>query len=183
MFSRNRFRTLRKFKKALKTDSVIRRKIVKLNCKEHTAYRLGIYREKMYNDLINKGCLENKSLILTFPDIDIFSDKDLVKHFIRGYVDGDGCIGIYNNKPFLSMLGTHDFLNGVLEWLKVHGGLVTNAKVNRCTGKDKENIFQLNFSSKKATSALLYLYENSNIYLERKYNKYLKIKDIYKDVL
>lgn len=137
----------------------------------------------MYNDLINKGCIENKSLTLTFPDIDIFGDKALVKHFIRGYVDGDGCIGIYNNRPFLSILGTYNFLNGVLEWLKVHGGLVTNTKVNKCTSKGKENIFQLNFSNRKAKSALLYLYENSNVYLERKYNKYLKIKDIYKDVL
>lgn len=176
---------LKKFKKTLKSNCTIRRKIVKLNNKEFVAYRLCISREKMYNDLINKGCIENKSLVLTFPNSDIFEDKNLVKHFIRGYVDGDGCIGIYgkNNTPHLSMLGTYDFLNGVLMWLKEHGKLDTSANVTRCTGKGKEKIFQLSLSNRKAMSALFHLYENSNIYLERKYNKYLKIKDIYKDVL
>ena len=43
----------------------------------------------MVNDLINLGCIPNKSLTLTFPD---FINDELLPHFIRGYFDGDGCI-------------------------------------------------------------------------------------------
>lgn len=176
---------LEKLKSALNSDSEIRRKMSKCDGKEFISYRFSVHREKMYNDLVEKGCIENKSLKLTFPNIDIFENKDLVKHFIRGYVDGDGSLGIYGDKriPNISILGTFEFLNGVLEWLKTDGNIETKANVIRCTSKGKENIFQIGFSSRNAHRAISYLYEDSSIYLDRKYDKYLQIKDIYKDVL
>jgi intein/homing endonuclease len=48
--------------------------------------------------LIKQGCFEKKSLILEFPKI----PAKLVKHFIRGYFDGDGCVSYYQNKTYIS---------------------------------------------------------------------------------
>lgn len=36
------------------------------------------------------GCTPQKSLTLEFPDKNIFKSVDLIRHFIRGYIDGDG---------------------------------------------------------------------------------------------
>ena len=176
---------LEKFKNMIHSDSPIRKRIARCNGKEFIAYRFSVHREKMYNDLADKGCIENKSLKLSFPNKNIFKEISLIKHFIRGYVDGDGSLGIYGEKkvPNISILGTFEFLNGVLDWLKNDGSIKTNARVIRCTGKGKENIFQLGFSRRNAYNVVNYLYDNSNIYLDRKYDKYLQIKDIYKDVL
>lgn len=41
----------------------------------------------MCEDLINLGCVPNKSLILKFPTFDIVPEK-YMSHFIRGYFDG-----------------------------------------------------------------------------------------------
>ena len=46
----------------------------------------------MKQDLILYGCTPNKSLTLEFPNKAIFKDPDLIRHFIRGYFDGDGSV-------------------------------------------------------------------------------------------
>lgn len=68
----------------------------------------------MKEQLINLGCVPNKSLILKFPSLNIFQEKKLVYAFIRGYVDGDGCLTFSKNgKLNLSIVGTYDFLLGI----------------------------------------------------------------------
>jgi hypothetical protein len=47
----------------------------------------------MFDDLCYHGCVPNKSLILKFPTI----NEGLISHFIRGYFDGDGTVGEYQN--------------------------------------------------------------------------------------
>lgn len=48
-------------------------------------------------DLKNKGCYQGKSLTLTFPSKDIVPEH-LIRHFIRGYFDGDGSVFISNER-------------------------------------------------------------------------------------
>ena len=74
--------------------------------------RFSIRNAQLHDSLIKQGCVPNKSLILTFPDINVVSE-DLVRHFIRGYFDGDGCLSFNKNKyctPNISILGTKQFL-------------------------------------------------------------------------
>ena len=52
----------------------------------------------LINTLISYGCTPKKSLTLKFPDISIFKNMDLIRHFIRGYFDGDGSVFISNEK-------------------------------------------------------------------------------------
>ena len=69
--------------------------------------RWSVVNKHLWETLNNYGCTPRKSLTLKFPDISIFSSKSLVRHFIRGYIDGDGSIMV--NKPILDILGTTFF--------------------------------------------------------------------------
>ena len=48
---------------------------------------------QMFNDLNNLGCTPVKSLSIRLPKL----PKSLLHHFIRGYFDGDGTVGVYKN--------------------------------------------------------------------------------------
>lgn len=52
-------------------------------------YALDINSAHMSRRLSQLGVVQNKSLILQFPD---WLNEDLIPHFLRGYIDGDGTI-------------------------------------------------------------------------------------------
>lgn len=56
-----------------------------------TRYLLRIGSHKLYDKLILLGLYPNKSLTIEFPDI----PKEHLHHFVRGYLDGDGCVYFY----------------------------------------------------------------------------------------
>lgn len=76
---------LRLFRRVLKTKTPIHK------CKNKNTYGFYVWSKKMYFDLINLGCVPRKSLILQFPPKNLIPE-DLMRHFIRGYFDGDGSI-------------------------------------------------------------------------------------------
>lgn len=131
------------------------------------AYRLSVYSKEIHKDLINLGCIPNKSPILNFPN---FLNKRFIRHFIRGYFDGDGCICISNNKGHFNLLGNKTFLE------EVQRNLCDNIKIYTPTSiskKSSENIYVFQKSSNMQLKKLFeYLYEDTNIYLERKFIKF-----------
>ena len=131
-------------------------------------YRWSMTSEHLCTILNSYGCTPKKSLTLKFPNVDIFKSKDLIRHFIRGYVDGDGSIGLYK-RPEFSCLGTYDFLTSMLTYLEPRN-LSENSKGN-------PNTLVFGFSGTKATAYLYNLYYKSNIYLDRKFQIFNKIKD------
>lgn len=77
-------------------------------------YTLAIYNKQLVLDIKEKGCIENKSLILTFPEI----RENLKRHFIRGLWDGDG--SVYRKGPKclrMKVLGTIDIIRKVQSYL------------------------------------------------------------------
>lgn len=131
--------------------------------------RLNISSKSFGEDLINKGCVPTKSLILKFPSVEQVP-KSMVRHFIRGYFDGDGCI--YNRmkdgcmKSCINILGTEDFLVGIVSELPVDNVVVKQRngyKIHNITIYNKQDIKKI----------MLYFYNESNIYLKRKYDKFL----------
>jgi len=128
--------------------------------------------KQLWDGLNSKGCVPNKSLILNFPEESIFSNKSLIYDFIRGYVDGDGTLGVYPHsktnpklEESLSIVGTKAFLEGVQKYLGT-GFLMQKPNCN-------ENTYRLGYSTSKANKAAELLYKNANIYLNRKYNIYI----------
>lgn len=124
----------------------------------------------LHDRLIELGCVAKKSTILTFPSISIFKSNDLIRHFIRGYIDGDGTLTFNSttNQPAFSAVGTQSFLQELIKYLP-HQAKVSQSQVNLYhftlhNGKKKQ----------KATDCMKYLYDNASIYLDRKYQRYLQ---------
>lgn len=133
-------------------------KIITMRC------RWFICNKHLWNTLNNYGCTPQKSLTLNFPDISIFSKPSLIRHFIRGYFDGDGCLSKARyNKPAVSILSTVDFLEKIIIYSPVNFPAIS---------KTKSMVYSIKLSHKKALQFLYYIYSNSNIYLDRKYNLY-----------
>ena len=94
-------------------------KDVKGKDKQHAKWFIS--NKHLWETLNSHGCTPKKSLTLKFPNIDIFKSKDLIRHFIRGYVDGDGSISHNKNRLYLSILGTENFLKGIQKYFTKRG--------------------------------------------------------------
>ena len=133
--------------------------------------RLSVRNKHLWEALNNAGCSPCKSLTLQWPNDNLFTDKSLIRHFIRGYWDGDGIIGLYKGKHGLifnfGALGTENFLQGVQNFIKI-GGTLKNAS----TPLKPNKAWLLQYGSLKSRIAARLLYENATIYLDRKYNIY-----------
>ena len=140
-------------------------------CANTNCSRLRLSSVELANSLfINFNIVSNKSLIL-LPPKEI--PEDLIRHYIRGFFDGDGCISWCksNNSPEFSITtGSYDILN----WIK------TNIKKNVNVGnpsilkRKNSNCFSLKFGGSQAYKIMDWLYENTNenIRLDRKFEKH-----------
>lgn len=148
-----------KFKKFMQSDHIIGKKV-----KDNTyvSYRIAFNSKKIKTDLITHGCIPNKTRKITFPEL----DNNLVKHFIRGYLDADGCItNSRTSKTSVEILGCEDFLISLAKHFNIEG------HIYRFNHSD---IKRFMIAGKKAREILEYLYGDATIYLDRKYEKYLE---------
>ena len=160
---------LHKFNKFMKheNDNV---KIGYVNCngKRCVRCRWHVANKHLWNTLNSLGCTPRKSLTLKFPEKRIFQDTSLIRHFIRGYFDGDGCLSYYKNiktfSPICTFLGTKEFLQVLCSYCE----LLTDRTINH---KSNENVYEISCTHNIASKLLHYLYDDANIYLQRKYNR------------
>ena len=125
--------------------------------------------------LLKMGCGEQKSLTLCFPN----NIPDvLLRHFIRGYIDGDGCFTFIDKDrkmPTLkiNILGTYEFLERLSE-------IFGSSKPK----KTKSKVFKLDISGNtKALAIANWLYRDAAIFLTRKRNIFIKHLESYFDKL
>lgn len=135
--------------------------------------RLSIKDEKIKKDLINLGCTPQKSLTLKFPTNDKIP-KELIRHFIRGYFDGDGSLCVTEKTKSIDILGTYDFLYQLclesnIATSKIYVSKSKSNKVFRIVLGSRLDLY--NFSK--------YIYDDCNIYLDRKYEKFKKLMEYY----
>ena len=102
--------------------------------------------------------VQRKSLTMKFPGV----PEPYVRHFLRGVVDGDGCIGCYSRGPIAQITsGSQGFLEGVKssvsEMIGIRGGISYGSGAY---------VFRL--SGIKAICFLSWIYEDSTISLWRK---------------
>jgi intein/homing endonuclease len=149
------------------------------NSKE--GYVLNFSSEIMANSLRNIGLYPNKSLTLNnIPNM----PESLLRHFIRGYFDGDGSIILSKHSSYhkvagvikkyeypcytFMILGTKEFIEKIVIIMHLNHYIITNTKT--------EEIKCLRVCAKCDANYLYnYLYDNSTIYLERKYSKWLEV--------
>ena len=143
-----------------------------------TDYAIIGFNSVNYSEKLTKlGCVKCKSLILQWPKWLI--DENLVRHFIRGYFDGDGSVWAttYKNaksKTFgIDICGTFEFLSGIRTVLKQ----TLNMECSVLKEKRLEtNTWKLKFAGNGKTKLFLdWLYKESHIYMNRKHSKYLDL--------
>ena len=166
---------LHKFKDCLETN----RPLYSIKNKDGLYEELIFVNIKISDDLRKLGVVQRKTHILTFPT---FLQDELIRHFIRGYFDGDGCltgslIGI--NKTYfswrVSIVGTTNFLVKLDEILNEEINI--NKNPFRTSHKESPHIQSLEIYRKGDVIKFLdWMYEDSKIHLDRKYKYYQRCK-------
>lgn len=113
---------------------------------------------------------------MEFPDESIFKSKDLIRHFIRGYFDGDGCISYADKEhviPSIQVLSTFNFIKKLKSYLPLE---LHDLKISHNHSNQNEETRCISTSSKKSMIFLNYLYSNVTIYLNRKFERYCYFK-------
>ena len=119
--------------------------------------------KKMCADLTRLGCTPNKSLTLQFPTE---VPEELMHHFIRGCFDGDGHVSRKKDCFNVNFTSSKDFMDKFVELLDILEISHTGSKKRY---KDKEHsAYSIYLRSKSAKSFFNYIYNNSNLFLERK---------------
>lgn len=150
---------------------------------------VSINSDQLCEKIINLGCKINKTTLgLDFPNI----DKDLIRHFIRGFFDGDGCITSNLTKntytrvstkklknPFSPKLRKRVYLvNTDLQFLQdvifniesevpFEGKLQWSYKINNV------RVHKVGIEHQKDVQKVQdYLYKDATIFLKRKFDKF-----------
>lgn len=128
----------------------------------------------LWEVLNSYGCVPRKSLVLNFPSVSIFKDRSLIRHFIRGYFDGDGCLSYELRTNYIvpraSLLGTKEFIQTLVTYLPLKDPLIISHN------KESTNTYCLKLKVSESKMFLDYIYNNCSIYLDRKYNRYNLLK-------
>ena len=144
--------------------------------KDKPQFKLLLSNKYMAEKLKSLGVIERKSLVVTFP---LYLKPKLYQHFIRGYFDGDGSIGIKKNlKDYrLSFCGTSEFLYGIQKILNMNLG-VHFRKLYRKKSLEV-NSYSLDYNGRIQVEIIMdWLYKKATIFLIRKKEKYDQAKTV-----
>lgn len=123
---------------------------------------------ELSDDAFKVGLVTNKTFKVKFPD---FLDDDLIRHFIRGYFDGDGSLSLHRLKcgryqSQVAIVGTKDFCESCQDIIKL--ACDCNFQIYKV-----KTVYQIMSSGNRQTQRFLdYLYDGSNYYLNRKHRLY-----------
>lgn len=166
-----------KFKKAISATYPIHTYVSKSGYSKNTIYsRLQITSDKMFNDLVKLGVVEHKTLTLKAPNI----DECFYSHFIRGYIDGDGCITTHRPKNgrkivqyAIKIVGTIDILNFIKKFIEANNLLTIHKYYKR---KETDSVYNIDFGGNIQVKKFLdAIYYNATVFLDRKYKKYIDL--------
>jgi len=116
---------------------------------------LGFDNHKTYNAKIPKQLIDK---------------PELYSHLIRGMLDGDGSLVVRSRRKFVypdvNIVGTQEIVDFVADVYPFFN-----------TYKPHRMIYRVTYSGANAVKFLNKIYKDSTIYMDRKYNEYLKIKN------
>ena len=130
--------------------------------------------KKLTDDLINNGVYENKTNIITYPSL---IPQEYIKDFIRGYFDGDGSIWKQNKNTQVNVgfVGTNEILEFIMKYLLDNNAILRSYPLNK--RKEGQVVSNFKFGGNRNSFRFLdFIYGNATIYLDRKYELYLELK-------
>lgn len=137
-------------------------------------YRLVIANKHISQRLVELGCGKAKTYTLTFPTEEQVPSH-LIRHFVRGYFDGDGSVSGDKQKQFC-FVGTIDFLLP-LQQILIKELNFSETKLDRRHKDSDNNIRSLRYCGvNQCITFRDWLYKDATIFIERK----KKIFDSYK---
>lgn len=153
--------------------------------KSTNARKLLVTSAKMCADLAKYGVVPRKTGRCYKSDL---IPKHLERHFWRGCIDGDGCLSEHrsyrsNRKPVwelsLSFAGNTKLC---YQFRKFCNGICSkyNGSMSELKSKNGKKYRIIRFSTRQAYNIMVILYEESNFFLTRKFDKYIHIRDTYK---
>jgi len=156
------------------TTNIIRGK----ECQVQPKYGLRICSQKFSNDLENQGLVNPKTSRNTIPNF----SKEYLVDFVRGYFDGDGCLSYYTDNTLRGKVtfSVHEEFGKTLQQV-LKQTLNINLQLRKLVSSE---VFSLEIQGNRQILKLLnWIYQNSQaIKLNRKYEKFNKFKEAYKDI-
>lgn len=128
--------------------------------------RVEISCTELVKDLNTLGITSNKSKDSSLPNV----PAEYMVHVLRGLMDGDGSFSGIAQPCLVS--GSIDLMNSINKWYKNHYGKEFNILT---TVRDKVSYYKIQFG-KDHHDLILDMYDNANVYLERKYSQFLEHK-------
>ena len=133
-------------------------KVCNLNGKTYKSCILRISNKKFVSNLEKWGINSKKTYYMKIPNID----------YIRGFFDGDGYV--CKSEMFA------DFTSSNLSLLEELRSILNQNDIKSYICQDKETTYKLKIGGIiNCDRFYRYMYENANIYLDRKYNKMKKV--------
>lgn len=134
--------------------------------------RSSICSKHLYLRLIELGIFPRK----TYIDSDyIFNNipADYMSHFLRGFFDGDGTIGIYNNRPRMGFVGCNLVMNKISNIIHELGFSYKKPLASK-------SWYSITWGAVKEVIGIMdYMYKDANIFLTRKRKIAIKVKEDY----
>lgn len=135
------------------------------------------YSVDLFAGLTKHGCVQNKTDKITLPIL----PEELTWHFLRGFLDGDGCIVLNKTRNALKFdycSSSLLMLQQIRSFLYNHGiySYIQESDFDRGTFKNTIPNYRLYISGLE--NAYLFgqkLFSNATIYLDRKFEKYNQI--------
>lgn len=169
---------LEKLKQFLETDIPIytlKRKDSKGFEREYV--ELNICSVHMSKSLAKLGVTQNKMHNKSIPNI----QEDLIRHFIRGYFDGDGCISVIPRKDRRngkSLTYQVTFAGNIEPLIFIKNFIAKKLNLpDRKLSKPRNLTYVLHYGGRGICYKILdWLYKDATIYLKRKHDKYMKYR-------
>ena len=130
--------------------------------------------DEFKNDLLNNFDIGPQKTFSSFISDKI--PKDKIKHFIRGYFDGDGSI-IKSKYKSINFVGTVKVLNKIAYEIKEIGIILKSNNIIPPIQTLKNGVGHISYSGVNSKKILEWLYSDSteNIRLNRKFKRYCEI--------
>lgn len=151
------------------TEKMTNLKVKPRYIKSKDEYNIQIHNQYIYDDLVSHGIVPNKTFATYIPS---GIPEELIRHFIRGLFDGDGCITISNAKyknARVIFYGQDSILIPLQKILELNIPSLSKVKIFK-----KPTLSMLSYAAKQNVIDLYnYLYKDSTFYLTRKREKFI----------